>query len=241
MRAAIEIPAVQRIVTRQMNRWSTEARAADERRVGTPVPRPAAKPWITISREPGAGARALAQILHERLGYDVYGRELLERMADDGPLARAALERVEDGPHGALAEAVYMSLDHAYPGHHAYLKRLVAIGTTLAARGGVILIGRGLHFVLPPDQGLRLRLVASIDYRVRNVMEQRDCSSTVAADWIARSDRSQNALVRRILHKELSDVHFYDMTLDVERLGLERCADVAVAGLRQPEAVASTL
>lgn len=231
MGESFEIPAVQRIVSRQMQRWASEARAADERRASRHE-RPASTPlWITISREPGSGAREVADHLRRRLGFEVYGRELLDRMAEGSPAARAALERVEKGPHDALREAVQMSLDRAYPGHHAYLKRLVAIGSALAARGGVVLIGRGLHFVLPPDQGLRVRLVASLDHRVQNVMRERAISFDVAEQWIAETDRSQNELVRHMLRRDLRDVHAYDMVLDVERLTPTVCADVVIAAL----------
>lgn len=226
-----EIPAVQRIVSRQMHKWSSESRAADERRAALD-PRPPARPvWITISREPGAGARTVAGLLRARLGFEVYGRELLDRMAEGSPTARAALERVEDGPHDALREAVQMSLDREYPGHHAYLKRLVAIASALAARGSVVLIGRGLHFVLPDDQGLRVRLIASFEYRVRHVVRTHGLSETDAAKWITETDRSQNELVQHMLHRDLRDVHGYDMVLDVERLTPGVCADMITTAL----------
>ena len=229
---SLEIPAVQRIVSRQLNKWATEARAADERRrFGHEHPR-AVAPWITISREPGSGARDLAEILSKRLGYDVYGRELLERMAEGGPIARAAFERVESGPHDSLREAVFLSLDRAYPGHYTYLKRLVAIGTALAARGNVILIGRGLHFVLPREHGLCLRLIASLERRIENVARRRNCSAREAELWIEQADRSQNELVRHILHRDLRDVHAYDMVLDTETLGIDTCANVIGTALR---------
>jgi len=230
---SLEIPAVQRIVSRQLNKWAIEARAADERRDFGPRRHvPPVSPWITISREPGSGARELAEVLSRRLGYDVYGRELLERMAEGGPIARAAFERVERGPHDSLREAVFLSLDRAYPGHYTYLKRLVAIGTALAARGNVILIGRGLHFVLPRDHGLCLRLVASPERRIENVAKRRKCTAREAELWIEQADRSQNELVRHILHQDLRDVHAYDMVLDTETLGVGTCADLIGIALK---------
>mgnify|MGYP006277679297 CR=1 FL=1 len=229
---SLEIPAVQRIVSRQLNKWAIEARAADERREFGHEHARAVPPWVTISREPGSGARELAEILSKRLGYDVYGRELLERMAEGGPIARAAFERVESGPHDSLREAVFLSLDRAYPGHYTYLKRLVAIATALAARGNVILIGRGLHFVLPREHGLCLRLVASLERRIENVARQRNCSAREAELWIEQADRSQNELVRHILHRDLRDVHAYDMVLDTETLGIDTCANLVETALR---------
>ena len=234
MVGSFEIPAVQRIVSRQMSRWASESRAAAERRAAlesgaTPPPL-----WVTISREPGAGARDVAELLRDELGFEIYGRELLDRMAEGSPLARSALERVENGPHDALREAVQMSLDRAYPGHHAYLKRLVAIASALAARGRVVMIGRGPHFVLPRDQGLRVRVVASFEYRLDRVMQTRQMDEIAATRWITDTDRSQNELVERMLRRDLCDVHGYDMVLDVERLGPPLCARVIKTALGDP-------
>ena len=83
MNDRIEIPHLQSIVARQLRRWQSEQMADAERRRERPrLPRP----WITISREPGAGGKALGALLAERLGYDFVDRSILDRMASAGHL-----------------------------------------------------------------------------------------------------------------------------------------------------------
>ena len=230
---SFEIPAVQRIVSRQLERWPSERLAAEERRrvpLGATL---TAHPWITISREPGAGGRELADLLAMRLEYEIFDRNLLDRMAAAGRLDAEGLARVEAGPHDRLQEAVYLSLDRAYPGHHAYLKQLISIGNALAARGRAILLGRGLHLLIPAKHGLRVRLVAPLARRIERVRTNRDCGEAVAREWIERTDRNQIDLVRHMLRRDLRDVYAYDLVLNTGHLSLGACAAAIEAALRE--------
>lgn len=229
---SFEIPAVQRIVSRQLERWQSERLAAEERRhpahADAPLPHP---PWITISREPGAGGHELAHLLAEQLDFEVFDRNLLDRMAAAGRLDPDGLARVESGPHDRLQEAVYLSLDRAYPGHHAYLKQLISIGTALAARGRSILLGRGLHLLIPSQNGLRVRLVAPLPRRIERVRTNHDCSESAAREWIERTDRNQIDLVRHLLRRDLRDVYAYDLVCNTGFLPLTACAAAIEAAL----------
>lgn len=230
---SFEIPAVQRIVSRQLERWQSERLAAEERRhAAQPSAGAPHSPWITLSREPGAGGHELAQLLSQRLGYEVYDRNLLDRMAAAGRLDPDGLARVESGPHDRLQEAVYLSLDRAYPGHHAYLKQLISIGTALAARGRVILLGRGLHLLIPAEHGLRVRLVAPLARRIERVRAHRDCGEAAAREWIERTDRNQIDLVRHMLRRDLRDVYAYDVVFNTGSMPLSACAAAIEAALQ---------
>ena len=228
-----EIPAVQRIVSRQLSRWHSEQKAADERRRGPTSPPRHPPTWITISREPGAGGRELAMMLAEQLDFELFDRNLLDRMAAAGRLDASGLARVEAGPHDRVHEAVYLSLDRAYPGHHAYLKQLISIGTALAARGRAILLGRGLHLILPGDHGVRVRLVAPMESRVDRVRRRLDCDEARARDWIDRTDRNQIELVRNLLRRDLRDVYAYDLVLNTGSMSIEDCAAAVVGTLER--------
>ena len=229
---SFETPAVQRIVSRQLERWQSERLAAEQRRQPAQRDAPIAPPpWITISREPGAGGHELAELLARQLDYEVFDRNLLDRMASAGRLDADGLARVESGPHDRLQEAVYLSLDRAYPGHHAYLKQLISIGAALAARGRAILLGRGLHLLLPADNGLRVRLVAPMARRIERVRSHHDCSEAAAREWIERTDRNQIELVRHLLRRDLRDVSAYDLVCNTGSLSLSACAATIAAAL----------
>jgi len=140
------------------------------------------------------------------------------------------LRRLDKGPHGAIHEAVYMTLDREYPGHHSYLKHLVAIATGLGARGRVVFLGRGIHYVLPIEWGIRVRIVASIERRLQRVMCERELDEVAAREWIDQTARTRGELIRNLFHRDQSDPRDYDVVLNTDQLD-EKACDRAVIDL----------
>ena len=233
-----DVPGLQELVSRQLLRWQSQARRQEEDRREEGGP---GGPYLTLSREPGAGGTELGRAIARELGWRIYDRALLERMAAESGLTPAHLARVEEGPHDSVREAIFLTLDRAYPGHHVYLKRLVAVASDLAAKGRVVLVGRGVHFLLPPAWGLRVRLVAPLETRVRRVAERESIPEEQARAWIVRTDRSQVELVRNLLHRDLTEVHAYDLVLNTGDLGLEAAREIVIAALRQKGCLRSEL
>jgi cytidylate kinase len=163
-----------------------------------------------------------------RLGFVLYDRSILDRMAGEAQIDSAALRRLEEGRHGAIHEAVYMTLDREYPGHHSYLKHLVAIATSLAAHGRVILLGRGMHYILPAEWGVKVRLVGSLEGRVERVRRELQLDEAAARRWIEEAQRRRDDLIRNLFHRDPSDPHDYDMVLNTDHLDEETCADMVV-------------
>src|SRR5687768_12113049 len=64
----------------------------------------AAKFTIAISRETGTYGAAVARAIGDRLGWPVYDRELLQRIADDIGVHRALLESVDERQESWLRE-----------------------------------------------------------------------------------------------------------------------------------------
>jgi cytidylate kinase len=214
----VDIPRIQQIVTRQARLWEAQQRARAQREE---EPRPGGGPCITLSREPGAGARELGRRIADHLGWQSFDRALLERVAERGQIDPAAVKRVEEGPHDHVHESVFMALDREYPGHHGYLKLLAATATSLAARGNVVLVGRGIHYILPRAWGIRARLVAPLSWRIGRVARINDWTQERAQKWIEETDRNQLELVRNVFHRDLRDPHDYDLVLNTAEVGME--------------------
>lgn len=229
MNVHVEIPQIQQIVARQIALWESERRAGEGERSDKSHP---PGPYLTVSRQHGSGGAELAQRVARRLGFDLLDRALLEQMAERAKVEASAMERVESGPHDRLREAIQLTLDRTYPGHHAYLKCLVAVVSSAAARGRVVMLGRGAHLVLPPDRGLRVRVLAPVELRIERVMHHRGCDRREASRWVREADEGQAALVRSLLHRDLDDPLAYDVVLNTADLSLEAAEECVLAALR---------
>jgi cytidylate kinase len=228
MSVHFEIPQIQQIVARQIALWEAERRAGEDDR---PIAARPPGPYLTVSRQHGSGGAELAQRLARRLAFDLLDRALLEQMAERANVQASAMERVELGPHDRLREAIQLTLDRTYPGHHAYLKSLVAVVSSAATRGRVVMLGRGAHLVLPPERGLRVRVLAPVDQRIERVMQQRACDRREAMRWVRQADESQAALVSSVLHRELDDPLAYDLVLNMAHLSQQAAEECVLAAL----------
>src|SRR5919108_1630866 len=92
---------------------------------------------ITVTREYGAGGYDVARRLAEVLGWELLDRELLHRAAAVEHLPDAELERLDEK---AISLADRFRL---HPPHQSYLHGLAEAARQAAARGNVILVGRG--------------------------------------------------------------------------------------------------
>src|SRR5256885_10824890 len=92
---------------------------------------------ITVSREYGAGGREVARRLAEALGWELLDRELLHQAAEVEHLPDAELERLDEK---AVSLADRFRL---HPPHQQYLHGLKEAARQAAARGNVVLVGRG--------------------------------------------------------------------------------------------------
>src|SRR5439155_20044832 len=97
---------------------------------------------ITVSRAYGAGGGETARKLAEALGWELLDRELLHQAAAIEHVPDADLERLDEK---ALSLADRFRL---HPPHQHYIHGLTEAARAAAARGNVILAGRGTRQLL---------------------------------------------------------------------------------------------
>src|SRR5207248_8251968 len=138
---------------------------------------------LTLSRELGAGDTGFAPTLGTRLGLRVYDRELLEQEATRLGVTEEELERVDEHPAGIFQRFRPGSL------YQRYFEALGQLMSELAARGNVLLVGRGGNrFLRDHPAAFHVRLVAPMEIRLRRVMEHRWLREKQAGQLIAQSD-----------------------------------------------------
>src|SRR5262249_41909304 len=111
---------------------------------------------VAISREAGSRGSSIAHRVGELLGWHVYDRELLQKIADEKGLRVRLLEHVDE-KHTSWLES---SLEGLQTGPRvsevAFARYLVETVYALAALGECVIVGRGSAFILPPQSTLRV-------------------------------------------------------------------------------------
>jgi cytidylate kinase len=172
---------------------------------------------ITISRMAGCCARDLAQDLADRFGVQVWGRELVDAIAEDRGLRRDVVERLDSGlvtevdswVRGILANRLFMRDD--------YMDSLARIIKTLAETGGAVFVGRGAGFILGDQADLRLRLVAGEEHRLAVLQQRRHLDREEARAFMTRTDAARAEFIRRYFDADVDDARYYDLVVNTER------------------------
>jgi cytidylate kinase len=217
---------------RQMQRWLLVQQGRDKAALASNAGAAAAiGPYLTISREAGAGGSQVARLVGEAIGWEVLDRKLLECVAERYDSSPAVLELVDETTTNWITEIFGNMLNPASISQMQYVCRLSRVILMAARVGKVIYVGRGAQFVLPRERGLRVRIVAPLDYRIQQIMERRHLSFEEARDFVAKTDAGRQDFVRQYFHHDVPDPHLFDLVVNVEKLGPERAAHLIVDAL----------
>ncbi len=219
---------IEELIQRQFRQWELYRQMQREKEEAEDGP---SLPVITISRELGAGARGLADALARRLDLQIHGISLIDHIAQDKNLERRIVDRLDESVCSRIDLWVQGILNRRLFMHDEYHLALVKAVKMLAANGGVLILGRGANVILEDACSLRLRVVASIETRIRNVMAYEGVDADAARDMIHESDDKRTAFLRETFHVEVDDPHHYDLALNTDRTTPEGLALVAMAAL----------
>lgn len=181
---------------------------------------------VTISRETGARGGSIAEHVGKKLGWQVYPQDLLEFL---GGNESARSHVLTDVPEGA-ARWADRQLERLR--HEKIIKTGVELGEmtrlilTLAARGGVILVGRGAGYLLPRESTVHVRLVAPLEDRIAYMAQWLRLTREDAAAQVHERDEKRAEFLFNTFDRRPGDSNDYDMILNSHLLGEEICADL---------------
>src|SRR5205823_9954847 len=133
----------------------------------------------------------VAHDLAERLGWELLDRQLLHQVAALEHLPDAELERLDEKA-GSMADRFRF-----HPPHEHYIHGLKEAALRAAARGNVVLVGRGTgHLLAEVPNVFHLRLVAPREWRARRMAQQEGWSLEEARARCTEEDRARERFTR---------------------------------------------
>lgn len=117
-------------------------------------------------------------------------------------------------------------------GEYDDVHALTTVVNSLAARGGAVMVGRGLGFLISPSRALRVRVVCPLDQRISGLMERQGLTHDTARATIAYADRARRVFVRDLYGRDIDDVSGYDLWVSTGALTLDAAAAVIISAYR---------
>lgn len=145
-------------------------------------------------------------------------RTLMERSAAAGaadPLAGGGLEMVLARTYGEAAELP----ETGSLTDESYLKTLASVIREVAARGDVVILGRGSQAILQEDPDtLHVWVAAPKQHRIAHLVEREGMAPDAAEKRIKESDHNRQAFHRRYFKIDADDARLYDLVINARRV-----------------------
>ena len=203
---------------------------------------------VTIRGQLGSGAPEIGKQVAERLHADYIDREIIAKVA--ARLQRQEAEvREKEMPANSLLGRIAEALEYSYasdvgsagaylptweiPLNDArYLQALESVVRELSRSPSIVIRGRGSQFILKdyPDT-LHVLVLASLEVRLKRVMEDLKIDRKAAKQEIERFDNSRHEFIKRYFHAEMEDPAYYDLVINTERFSFQASASIIIDAL----------
>src|SRR5262245_37744241 len=194
---------------------------------------------VALARMAGTPAREIAEALARRLGWQVYDRELLDKIAQEMGLRSKLLESVDEKRIGWMLETMKGLFSVPQVSEIAYARHLVKVVLALGMHGNCVIVGRGAALFLPHATTLRVLLTAPLEDRVARFAKEEGVAEDKAAQQVADIERARTSFVQRHFFKDANDPANYDLVLNSSCWSPDACAQIIVEALRQKGTAAS--
>jgi cytidylate kinase len=226
-----DTPAGSALVEKAFQHWEARRRAAAaEAHIEPTIPHAYS---IALSREAGTQASEVAQEVGRLLGWHVYDRELLEKIAQDMGLRTSLLESVDERRQNLLTEAMEGLMAVSFASESGFVHHLVKTVLALGTHGECVFVGRGAAFILPSATTLRVNLVGSVHERVAAWGQGLGISEQKAAEQVRTLDRERAEFLQYHFRKNPNDPCNFDLVLNAPRLSVVQLAELIVEALRR--------
>ena len=194
------------------------------------------KKIITISREFGSGGRTIGHQVAEALGIPFYDKELVEHIAlESGFAPEYVEEHSEHSPGKSIFSYAFAS--HGHPGVMNGLSTADFLWNIqcnvilqIAEKGPCVIVGRNADYILKdrPDV-LHVFIHADTASKADRIVRLYGESEKSPEARLAEKDKRRRINYHHYTGQTWGMADNYDISLDSNVIGIERCADIIVS------------
>ncbi len=192
-------------------------------------------PCITISRETGAGADVVSELLVEFFKsyktlnpqpWTIFDKNLIEKVLEDHHLPHKLSQyMVEDKISDIKSDL--NDLLGIHPPAWMMVKNTTKTILQLAHLGNVIIVGRAGNVITANLPNVfHIRLVSTLEARTRHIMQLYNYNRKEASDFIKQEDIARKNYFAKYFGKRVDDPELYHLILNTGLLGYEEAAKI---------------
>ena len=196
------------------------------------------QPFVTISRQAGAGAETVARLLADKLNaksatdeqpWTVFDKNLIGKVLEDQNMPQEIARHVHEDKDTTL-KALVGELLGMHPSMWTIFHHTSDTILKLARIGRCIIVGRGGSIITAKLKGGRhVRLVAPESVRLAHLKSHLKMEDKAAEKYLHDEDAGRRRYVKTNFDRDIDDPLLYDAVLNTATLGFERTADTLAA------------
>ncbi len=200
-------------------------------------------PFVTISRQAGAGGHTLANVMLSVFGeqadtdlfegWQVFDQNLCQHLATD-PLYAGSLSSLLADEYHSPTQDFFHQVVRSTLDQDAVMARVFQLVRSVALIGKAIIVGRaGSQVTRDVEGGVRLRIVAPEQLRIERIMAARDLTPREASSEIRKLDGHRARLLKTHFRIDVDDPLGYDAVWNTGSATALEIAEATAAMLRR--------
>jgi cytidylate kinase len=188
---------------------------------------------VTISRQAGSGAHAVAEKLatllqahtpKEACPWTVFDRNLVSKVLQEHNLPERVAKFMPEDRTSEIADTME-ELFGLHPPSWLLVRKVTETILHLAELGNVILIGRGAAVITANLRHVfHVRLVSALEKRVQRIQEINHLSEEAALQFIQQEDRGRERYLKQYFKTDVDDPLLYELTINTDRITHDQAA-----------------
>ncbi len=216
--------SIDQIVKKQIKKWENQI-------AGKKAQAEAQIPVITVSMEPGSGGSIIAAKIAERLEFDCFNRDIVEKIAKTSKIRGAVINSLEKERLSGVKDFISSLMEDQYIHPDTYLKHLLPVISTIAKHGRAVIVGRGGNFILPAEDIFAVRVIAPLKKRIREVALTHGAPIEEAKRRVIQRESKRKAFVRHSFNADISDPSHYDLTINTGKMSIESAVEAVIGAV----------
>jgi len=200
------------LADRCIREWEKRRLEAKKKR----EPKPDMPPTICFSRKIGVGALEVADILAEKIGYRVFDRQILEKIASQAKLREKTVTLFDELYPGKMREFGALLFGEKSFIKSDYARHLSQAVLSIAFLEPTIFVGRGTHLILPRDRVLAVRFIGGREHRIKRLARILNVKEQEADSKLDKIDREQRDFFKKVYGKKEASPYEFDLVFNFD-------------------------
>jgi cytidylate kinase len=182
-------------------------------------------PAVTISRQAGCGAHAIAEALADYLirkaptdtgPWAVFDQNLVARVLEEHDLPQRLARFMPEDTMSEIRDTID-DLFGLHPPSEILARQTAETILHLARLGKVILIGRGANVITRKlAHVFHVRLVGSLEQRTARIQQVQGLHRSAALRLVRKTDRARAHYFKKYLHEDIEDPLLYHLVMNTD-------------------------